>query len=143
MSNGLVRAFYGNTATWPSVMDQFFGSTEPVRDRLLAPRTDVYETGEAYHISMELPGVKKEAVELSVQDGILTIKGELPYDREDDDKTHYYRRERRYGAFERSWTLPENIDQEHIGAAFKDGILTLTLTKAPEAKPRRIDITIA
>ncbi len=105
----------------------------------LTPAVDLSETDNEVVVKASLPGVKAEDVDISVNDGILTVKGEKKY----DDKTegeNFYRREIRYGAFSRSIPLPAAVDQDKAEAAFADGVLTVTLPKSAEAKPKQIKI---
>ena len=105
----------------------------------LTPAVDLSETDNEVVVKASLPGVKPEDVDISVNDGILTVKGE----KKSDDKTegeNFYRREIRYGAFSRSIPLPAAVDQDKAEAAFTDGVLTVTLPKSAEAKPKQIKI---
>jgi len=105
----------------------------------LTPAVDLSETDNEVVVKASLPGVKAEDVDISVNDGILTVKGEKKY----DDKTegeNFYRREIRYGAFSRSIPLPAAVDQDKAEAAFADGVLTVTLPKSAAAKPKQIKI---
>ena len=106
-----------------------------------APAVDIRETREAFVIDAELPGMRKEDVKVTVHDGVLTIQGERRKDEESgDDKQH--RVERVYGSFLRRFTLPDNVDEGSIRAAFKDGILSLTLTKVEPAEPKAIEVEV-
>lgn len=105
------------------------------------PAVDVRETKDALEIQAELPGLEPKDVELSVENGVLTIKGSRNFEKATEGQT-YHRVERAYGAFERSFTLPTNVDPERINAAFRHGILHLTLPKREEAKPRSINIKV-
>ena len=103
------------------------------------PRVDIRETEGELELKAELPGVSKEAVQVEVHRDVLTISGEKKADA-DEDRNGYHRRERVYGAFKRSFRLPETVDGEQVEAVFKDGVLTVKLPKRPEAKPRQIEI---
>jgi HSP20 family protein len=103
------------------------------------PRADVVERDKHYEISIELPGIEKDNVKVSVENGLLTVSGQNEGEHEDQGKG-YYRLERRYGAFSRSFDLPEGVDAEKIEAAYKNGILKLNVPKAPEVMPRKIEI---
>jgi len=115
-----------------------FRSVEPAM-MVMAPRVDLSETEEAYEITAELPGLEEKEVEVLVVDDMLTIKGEKAEEASEKEKT-WHMTERRYGAFQRSFRLPANIDPEKVMAAFAKGVLTVTLPKAEEAKPRKIAI---
>jgi HSP20 family protein len=104
-----------------------------------APRVDIYETSDAVEISCDMPGVKKEDVRITTEGNQLTIRGERRLEHE-DSRDGYHRVERTYGAFERSFALPQNVDPGSTEATYRDGVLTLRLPKRPEAKPRQIEI---
>ncbi len=104
------------------------------------PTVDISETENGYEIHTELPGVVESDINVSVTDNLLTIKGEKQQENETDDK-NYHRVERRYGSFQRSFTLPRSVETADIKAEFKDGVLTLTIPKAEAAKPTEISIT--
>ena len=105
------------------------------------PPVDVRETKETLEISAELPGIDPSAVEVSVEGGVLTLKGARNFEKATEGET-YHRVERAYGAFERSFTLPTNVDAERIQAAYRQGVLYLTVPKREEAKPKAIAIKI-
>lgn len=105
------------------------------------PTVDVSETENGFEIRAELPGVSENDVNVSVTDNRLTIKGEKRQDAETDDK-NYHRVERRYGSFQRSFTLPRHVETAAIKAQFTDGVLTLEIPKAEAAKPTEIPITV-
>jgi len=102
---------------------------------------DISQTSDSVVVKAALPGLKAEDVDISVEDGVLTIKGEKKSE-EMSEGENYYRREIRYGAFSRSVALPSEVDHEKAAAAFTDGVLTVTLPKAEEAKPRMIKISV-
>ena len=109
---------------------------------LWLPRVDVTENKESYVIKAELPGVNKENVKITLHDGVLTLKGEKKQEKEEKD-TNYHRVERSYGSFERSFTLPTGVRSEKIDASFKDGVLSITLPKAEESKPKEIEVKLS
>ncbi|MDZ7749025.1 MAG: Hsp20/alpha crystallin family protein [Halofilum sp. (in: g-proteobacteria)] len=102
---------------------------------------DLSETDEAYELQVDLPGMKKDDVSVDYSDGVLTISGERKDEREDKRKG-YYLSERSYGAYQRSFRVPESVDHDNIAAQFNDGVLTITLPKTREAQQtsRRIDV---
>jgi HSP20 family protein len=103
------------------------------------PAVDVMEDKEGVRLTAELPGVRQEDVKISLENGILTIRGEKKSQVEEkSDRVH--RVERQYGSFERSFALPTTVDVERIEARFDAGVLTVTLPKAEKAKPRQIEI---
>ena len=111
---------------------------------LPTPAMDVTEDADAYKLTAELPGMSEKDIEVAVSDGTLTLKGEKKQETEQKDK-NYYMSERAYGSFERSFTLPEGIDRDKVGAEFAKGVLTITLPKKPEAKvaPTKIEVKAA
>ncbi len=104
------------------------------------PVVNTREDGKAYHIEVDLPGVKKEDISVDVSDGVLTISGERKFKQEIKDKD-YYKIESSFGKFERSFRLPEDIDVENIKAENKNGVLEVELPKVKkEDKKKRIEI---
>jgi len=106
-----------------------------------APAVDIADTAQTYEITAELPGIDEKNVEVKFSDGTLTIKGEKKEEKE-EKKKDYYLSERRYGSFQRSFSVPDGVDAEKIEAAFKNGILTVTLPKTPEAQKKEKKIEI-
>ena len=109
-----------------------------------SPAIDVAETDKAYEITAELPGIDQKNIEVNVANGGITIKGEKKEETE-EKKKDYYVSERRYGSFERYFSLPEGVDADKIEATFKNGVLKVTLPKTAEAqKPaKRIEVKAA
>lgn len=105
------------------------------------PPVDILENDTAFLATVDLPGLTKKDVEVSIEDNVLTLSGERTFKNEGDDSTKFRRVERAYGAFRRSFTLPPGIDAGKVEAAFKDGVLTLTMPKSETAKPRKISIS--
>ncbi|MDH5717920.1 MAG: Hsp20/alpha crystallin family protein [Spirochaetia bacterium] len=105
------------------------------------PAVDIEETKDEFIIKAELPGVKKEDVNVSIENRVLTIKGEKKFEKEEKSNKHHLI-EASYGSFVRSFTLPSNIKSDKIDAGYKDGILTLSVPKAEEAKPKQIEVKI-
>lgn len=106
-----------------------------------APVVDITEDKQEYTIKAELPGVKKEGVKVTVEHGMLTIKGERKFEHEEkEEKAH--RIERAYGSFMRSFSVPDDADPSKITADYKDGILKVCLPKNETAKPKQIDIKV-
>ncbi|MDF2763171.1 MAG: hypothetical protein K0S81_149 [Rhodospirillales bacterium] len=116
---------------------------QPLRQRFggMMPKVDVSETEREIQIVAELPGLKQEDVELSLDNDLLTLRGETSSSRDEKDK-QYHLTERSYGRFERSFRLPETVDREKISANFENGLLTVTLPKSERAqqKAKRIEI---
>ncbi len=105
------------------------------------PAVDVRESRDALEIQVEVPGIDPKDVQVAVENGILVIKGSRNFEKATEAET-YHRVERAYGSFERSFTLPTNVDPEKIKATYKHGVLNLSLAKREEAKPRSIAINI-
>ncbi len=105
------------------------------------PPTDVFEDAEGLKIVAELPGLTREDVKLTVDNHTLTIRGEKKQVAE-EKSTRVHRYERSYGAFERSFTLPNTVDVARVEAKFEHGVLTVTLPKAEQAKPRTIEVRV-
>lgn len=106
-----------------------------------APRVDIAETEKEFIIKAEIPEVKKEEVKISVDNGILSIRGERKQEKEEKGKK-FHRVERYYGSFTRSFTLPDNVDETKIEASFKDGMLNIQIPKSEKSKPKAIDVKI-
>ena len=104
------------------------------------PTVDISEMENGFEVRAELPGVSEKDVNVSVTDNLLTIKGEKRQEEKTDDK-NYHRVERRYGSFQRSFTLPRHVETDAIKAQFTDGVLVLEIPKAEVAKPTEISIT--
>jgi HSP20 family protein len=104
-----------------------------------APAVDIAERKDAYLVTVELPGLKAEDLDITMEDGLLTIQGERQFT-SDSSEQQFHRVERRYGAFRRSITLPAHVMAEGIEASFEDGVLQLLVPKAEEAKPTRIQV---
>jgi HSP20 family protein len=105
------------------------------------PAVDVAESDKDYRITAELPGMEEKDIDISMLSGVLTLKGEKQEVKK-EGKEDQYVSERRYGAFQRSFRLPEDADPDKIDAAFKNGVLTITLPKAPEAQTQRRKISV-
>lgn len=108
-------------------------------DRLLKPALNVAEGEHAFTITAELPGVTKEDVSITMENGVLTIAGEKKREEEHKDKS-WHRIERVYGSFQRVMTLPKGVDGDKAEASFKDGVLTIELPKNEQAKPKTLKV---
>src|ERR671910_2991277 len=104
-----------------------------------APALDISERKDAYLVTVELPGVDVDDLQITLEDGLLTIQGER-YFAHDSSEQHFHRVERRYGAFRRSITLPAHVMAEEIQASADNGVLQIMVPKAEEAKPKRIQV---
>jgi len=152
----IVRWHRPELSTWPS-----FGRLSNLRqeiDRLFdaplselarashflsgtTPSLDVYEEKDSFVVKAELPGMKKEDIDVSLHDGALSISGERKGE-EKQENAEIYRSERFFGRFQRTVALPAAVDAGKITAQYKDGVLTVTLPKVEEAKPKQIDVQV-
>jgi HSP20 family protein len=127
------------------VFDDFFGESwlRPRREMAAGfwPQVDVTQTDKEIKVSADIPGVEPKDIDVSVEDGMLIIKGEKKYEREEKEKGQY-RMERSYGSFERAIELPAEVDESKAKAEFKKGVLRLTLHKRPGAPSRRKKIPV-
>ncbi len=105
------------------------------------PSVDVRETKEALELQVEVPGIEPKDVTVSVENGVLTLKGTRNFEKATEGET-YHRIERAYGLFERSFTLPTNVNPEKIEARYRQGVLQLSIPKREEAKPKAISIKV-
>lgn len=126
------------------VFDDFFG--RPMTrlewaEGVWSPSVNVSETKDNVAIKAEMPGMNKDDVNLSIQDNVLTLKGEKKQEKEERD-ANYHRIERSYGSFCRSFTLPTSVETDKIKASYKNGVLNITLPKTEEVKPKEIPISI-
>lgn len=135
---------WGEMAALQREVSELLGQTtgaERGLGRFAAPAIDAYRTEQGLVVHVDLPGVRPEDVEVSVQDGMLTIKGQWERSFEQGvDRENWLRRERSAGAFERSFTLPEGTNPKEINASFEHGVLKLEIPHPPEAKPHRVQI---
>jgi HSP20 family protein len=110
-----------------------------VGTRAWAPALDIAERNDAYVVTVEVPGIEPEQLDITLENGALTISGERRFESETSEQ-QYHRIERRYGAFRRSITLPDRVKADAIEASFEDGLLQVVVPKAEEAKPKRIEV---
>jgi len=125
------------------MFDRFFRGSEEEEYALSSwvPSTDIAEHDDAYVVKVELPGVAKDDVRITLDSNILTIRGEKKQESA-TKRENFHRVERSYGAFQRSFTLPTTVKSDRIDATYKDGILTVSLPKAEEAKPKQIEVKV-
>jgi HSP20 family protein len=123
------------------VFDAFFGGSAASanRARRWVPPMDLVETEDNLVLRADLPGMKREDVEIEIKDGALTVSGERKAEHEENAEG-YYRVERAYGRFSRSLTLPEGIEADAVEANFADGVLEVRIPKPAERKPHRVEI---
>jgi HSP20 family protein len=112
---------------WPSLYDPFRNLGTRVAD-WFAPASEASANGDAYKIAMEVPGVEEKDIELTVEGGVVTVKGEKQSAREEKGETWYFS-EREFGSFSRSFRLPPDAEESGVGADLKDGVLTVTVPK--------------
>ena len=122
-----------------------FGTPSNRRDEEMSlgswlPPVDIAEDKDRILLTAELPGFKEDQIEIQMEGGVLTLRGERKFEDEKEGR-NYHRVERSYGQFLRSFTLPNNVDRENIKASFSDGVLEVELPKREEAKPRQIRIS--
>ena len=106
-----------------------------------APAVDISESDAEYLIKAELPEISKNDVKVSVHEGVLSFQGERKQEKEEKGK-RFHRVERCYGSFERSFTLPPNVDERAVTAEFKDGVLNIHLPKSAKAKPAATEVPV-
>lgn len=146
-----------NIVSWSPFreMDDFFGRYRQMANRMASdggeaevgtrfdwrPVADISESKKEYLIKAELPEVERKDVHVSVDGGMVTIRGERKMDKEDEDATQH-RVESYYGSFSRSFALPDNVDPEKISAETKNGVLKVHLPKTKEAQPKSIEVAV-
>jgi HSP20 family protein len=126
------------------VFDRFLESPSDLRGQTLGgwlPAVDLYEDKDNFIVKAELPGLKKEDIDISLHEGFLTISGERKEEKK-YDTSETYRTERFVGRFHRSINLPSKVQTDKINATYKDGVLTVSLPKAEESKPKQITVNV-
>ena len=130
---------------WPSI--RLFEDTmnrllsEPAAARPWTPAVDILETADDLIVKADLPGVDLKDVDIRIENGTLSIKGDRKFE-EKKENSGYHRIERSYGAFVRYFSLPDTVDAEKVNAAYKEGVLTVTLPKKELAKPRQVRVEV-
>jgi HSP20 family protein len=125
------------------LFDTFFGNAGRAANGnslMRAPETDVVETEREIRVVTEMPGLKRENIDIDIENNVLTIRGEKREQRTEGEQGRWHLAERRYGTFTRSFVLPRDVDADNIQAAFQDGVLTVTVPKSEKARRRRIEI---
>lgn len=117
-------------------------SGEELREGVWQPSVDIFETEEAVVIKAELPGIEQKDIEVKIEDNTLVLRGERKHE-EEVTKENYHRVERYYGSFQRSFSLPNAIDQEKVKATCDKGVLTVILPKKEEKKPKQITVEVS
>lgn len=121
------------------IMDEFFNEAVATRGSSFTPSINISETGNMLNIDVEIPGMKKEDIQIGVENRTLTISGERKNKDEEDGRT-FHRVETHYGSFERSFQLPDHVDEESIEATYNDGILHIGIKKKEEKLKKQIAI---
>ncbi len=116
-------------------------SGENLNEGIWQPLVDIYETADSVVIKAELPDVDQKDIDVLIEENTLTLKGERRQDGE-VKKENYYRIERYFGTFQRSFNLPTTIDQENVDAICKKGVLTITMSKKEKTRPKQINVTV-
>ena len=151
----LIRYQFPETSNWSPTdrlstlrdeVNRLFDFSWPSRDSGLfsgwSPALDVHDDKDSLSVQVELPGVKKDEIDIALHDGVLTVSGERKIERERKEG-ETFRSERYFGKFQRSVTLPTAVDAGKVKASYKDGILTIDLPKAEEAKPKHIAVSVS
>ena len=112
---------------------------EPTATTSWSPSVDVFETEESIVVKAEVPGVDPKEIELSLENNVLTLKGDRRFEKETKDE-NYHRIERSYGGFSRSFSIPALVEEAGIKADYKDGVLTIVLPKTQKTRPKQIQI---
>jgi len=121
------------------IMDEFFNDVVSSNKDSFVPSIDVSETDDQFLITAELPGMKKEDININLENGRLAISGERSFKREEEGKT-FHRVETKYGSFNRSFQLPDNIDEESISASYENGLLNIAINKSEDKVKKQIEI---
>ena len=127
-----------SVSPFETVFQNFFGESGAA----WGPAVDVFETEDAFVVRADLPGVDPKNVTLSIEDGYLTLSGDKNKREESKKEGSWYRLERRYGKFVRNIALPDTVDPEKVEATAENGVLTVTLSKREETKPKTIRVNI-
>ncbi len=117
-------------------------SQESLSAGSFVPPVDVYEDEQGIRLKMEVPGIDEKDIDVQLENNLLTVRGERKLESETKEE-NYHRIERRYGSFTRSFTLPNTVNPEDVKAAYAKGVLTISLGKRAEARPKQIKVNIA
>lgn len=145
MTTDPLRLFDNRTARLLEDPFALFRTFPPVEESLPAltwsPPCDIFETEKELVLKTELPGFKKENVHITIENNVMTLRGERKFE-EETDRDNYHRVERHYGEFMRSFTLPTYIEPAKVHAVFKEGVLTMTIPKREEAWTKQIEVKV-
>lgn len=143
-SNNGRRASLDDTLS--SMLSEFWDGTSellPTSAHFNTPKVDVWEEEQAFKVEADLPGINEKDVDVTVHDGMLTIKATTEAEKtESEEGKTYYRRERSFSSFERHISLPDGINEEKVDASLKNGVLCVTLPKSEDAKPKMRKISV-
>ena len=135
-----------NSENLDNIFEDFFrplnAQSKDANGGSLVPAIDLHESEDSYTVRAEIPGVKKEDIDITVHDGLLTINAESRYHHENKEEGRIIHQERRYGKYVRSVRLGKDVDESNVKANYKDGVLELELPKLEEVKPKKIEIEV-
>lgn len=131
--------FFERFLNFDPTRGESFALSEDTARGTWVPAVDIRETDEAFIVTAELPGLTKDDVQITLENNVLRLSGERRFEKE-NEKDNYHRIERTYGGFSRVFTLGGGVDAELVQASFQDGVLTLSVPKKEETKPRKIAI---
>ena len=134
---------YLNREPFARLFENFFTGAqgeEEVSNRNWVPPVDIQETADSYRLQAELPGLTRDDINITLENNVLRLTGERKFER-DAKKENFQRIERTYGAFSRAFALPQQVNSAGVQAAFENGVLTINVPKAEQAKPRKIEIS--
>jgi HSP20 family protein len=134
-----MRGWFEMSNQMNQLMDSIFGESTESDVVAWGPAVDIAENDDNYQIVAELPGIRMDEVKISLENNVLAIKGEKKHE-VSENKRNYHRIERCYGQFQRSFTLPSSVSAEKVKAEMDNGVLTVTMPKAEEAKAREVPI---
>ncbi|MFL6261484.1 MAG: Hsp20/alpha crystallin family protein [Thermoanaerobaculia bacterium] len=146
MLNNVTRwnpnAAYLSREPFARLFESFFNEAqgEEVSNRTWVPPVDIQETADGYRLQAELPGLTRDDINITLENNVLRLSGERKLEK-DVRKESFQRIERTYGAFSRAFALPQQVNGEGVQAACENGVLTITVPKAEQAKPRKIEIS--
>jgi HSP20 family protein len=125
--------------------ESFSGPTGAREEALVSgsfvPPVDVYEDDQNVVLKMEVPGINQNDIDVQLENNVLTVRGERKFEKEEKEE-NFQRIERRYGSFSRSFSLPNSVDPEKVNASYDNGVLSITLAKRAEAKPKQIKVNV-
>ena len=135
---------FGDFSSLQSQVNRLFqdfhrGTDELTTGGTFVPAVDVYEDEHKITLKLEVPGIEEKDLDIRLENNTLTVRGQRKFEKEEKEE-NFHRIERRYGSFTRSFRLPNTVDPEKVEAGYDKGILTLTLAKRPEAKPKEIKV---